>query len=63
MKKLLIVLLVMAGCNSADTDNSQPDLKSDQNSNSDTRTVDPSDTSRHLDTGSYDKMSDTLRKM
>ena len=63
MKLLLIALLFCTGCNSTNTDAGKTDeLKKDQNGNSDTRTVDPSDTSQHLDTGSYDKMSDTLRK-
>jgi hypothetical protein len=62
MKKFIIILLVFTACNSAETETPKDDLKSDQNANSDTRTVNPSDTSRHLDTGSYKQMSDTLRK-
>ena len=62
MRKIIVVMFVLAACNNSDPAPSTTDeLKSDQNKNNDTRTVDPSDTTQHLDTGAYKKMSDTLR--
>ena len=64
MKKLFVVFLICIGCNNSDSNKSgnSDSLQNDQNSNTDTRTVDPKDTTHQLDTGSYKQMSDSLRK-
>ena len=62
MKKIFVILLVLAACNNEKKDTpAEPGISVPANA-TDTRTVNPNDTAKHVDTGSYDRMSDSLRK-
>jgi hypothetical protein len=62
MKKALVILLVLAACNNEKKDTpAEPGVSVPANA-TDTRTINPNDTAKHVDTGAYDQMSDSLRK-
>jgi hypothetical protein len=62
MRKLLLLAFVFAACNNDKSEsNTTDEMKKDQNRNTDTRNVDPTDTLNKMDTGNYDRMSDSIR--